>query len=199
MAPIEFWFDFSSPYGYVASAAIDAVGAKHGRAVVWRPFLLGAMFKLSGAKPLTELPPIKADYFRHDFARSARAHGLKFTMPAPFPFAAVAASRLFYWLEARDEAKAKRFARAAYDAAFGQGRDISGAATVAEIAVGLGENREAVMAALNDPAVKDRLRVMVEEATAKGLFGSPFFIVDGEKFWGSDRLDQIDRWLAKPW
>ena len=66
-APIDFYFDFSSPYGYLASTQIDALAAKFGRAVTWRPFLLGVAFKVSGAQPLTTLPPIKSDYFRQDF------------------------------------------------------------------------------------------------------------------------------------
>lgn len=198
-APVEFWFDFSSPYGYLASTRIDALAAKHGRDVAWRPFLLGALFKLSDAKPLTELPPIKANYFKHDFDRAARYFAVPYKMPAQFPFAAIGAARLFYWLEGRDPAQAKRYARAVYHAAFGEGRDVSGATAAADIAVTLGENREAVMAALNDPAVKDKLRVMVDEAIRRGVFGSPFIFVDGEGFWGSDRLEQVDRWLTKPW
>ena len=88
-APIDFYFDFSSPYGYFASTQIDALAAKHKRDVTWRPFLLGAVFKLSGGKPLTELP-LKGDYFKHDFARSAAFYGVPLKLPPGFPFAPIA-------------------------------------------------------------------------------------------------------------
>ena len=70
LQPIDFYFDFSSPYGYFASTQIDALAAKFKREVTWRPFLLGVVFKVSGAKPLIELP-LKGDYFKHDFERTA--------------------------------------------------------------------------------------------------------------------------------
>jgi 2-hydroxychromene-2-carboxylate isomerase len=189
-APIDFYFDFSSPYGYLASTQIDDLAVRHGRTVTWRPYLLGAAFKVSGAQPLTSLPPIKADYFRRDFGRSARMLGIAFKMPAKFPFLAVQASRAFYWLTDRDAGKAKALAKAIYAAAFVEGRDVSGAEAVAEIAAGLGIERAAVL-------VKERLRAEVDAGLARGVFGSPFIFVDGEPFWGSDRLPMIEEWLKR--
>jgi 2-hydroxychromene-2-carboxylate isomerase len=94
-----------------------------------------------------------------------------------------------------DPASSRDFARAVFDGAFGEGRDMSSAETVIEEAVKLGIDREALGAALEDPAVKDRLRNEVDAAIARGVFGSPFFFLDDEPFWGHDRLDQVDRWL----
>ena len=91
-APVEFFYDFNSPYGYVAAHKIEAVAAKHGRTVDWKPFLLGAVFKVTGAVPLPHVP-MKGDYARHDFARSARFHDVTYNPPADFPFSPVAASR----------------------------------------------------------------------------------------------------------
>ncbi len=192
---IDFYFDFSSPFGYLASHRIDALGEEFGREVDWRPFLLGVAFKTTGARPLNELP-MKGDYFRRDIPRTARLMGVAFTWPQPFPFLAVAASRAFYWLCGRDRERARTLALAIYDAAFGAGRDMSGAEAVADVAAGIGLERGEVLEALQDPAVKDRLRTEVDAALARGVFGSPFIVVDGEPFWGVDRLDQIDRWLA---
>ena len=194
-AAIDFYFDFSSPYGYIASTQIDALAARHGRAVSWRPFLLGAVFKLSEARPLTQLPPIKSNYYTHDFARSARRFGVPFRLPANFPFAAVQASRAFYWLADQDAAKARALAKAIFHAAYGEGRDVSPAEAVVEVAGRVGLGREAVLAALNDPKVKDRLRAEVDAAIARGVFGSPFIFVDGEAFWGSDRLEHVEQWI----
>lgn len=194
-APIDFYFDFSSPYGYLASTRIDALAARFGRSVEWRPFLLGVAFKVSGAQALTTLPPIKADYFKRDFLRSARMLGVPFKLPEKFPFLAVQASRAFYWLDERDPGQAKALAQALFHAALAEGRDVSGAEAVADIAVTLGLDRTAVLAGINDPAVKEKLRSEVEAGLARGVFGSPFFFIDGEPFWGSDRLPMVERWL----
>lgn len=193
---IEFWFDFSSPYGYLAAQRIEALADKHGRTVDWRPFLLGATFKITGMRPLAEIP-LKGDYLRHDLPRTARRLGLPIVEPKPFPFMSVAAARAVLWLKQSDPGKAGALVQALYRRAFVEGGDISGAAAVIEIAEGLGIDRDALGAALQDPAVKDKLRAEVELAVERGIFGSPFMIVDGEGFWGNDRLDEVDEWLER--
>ena len=192
--PIEFYFDFSSPYGYLGAQRIDEIGARHGRAVAWKPYLMGAVFKTTRGEPLLGIP-MKGDYAKVDIARAARLIGVPLIMPSPFPFMSVAACRAYYWLSDQDADKAKVLAKAIYDASFGEGRDMSGAEAVMEVAAGLGVARDELAAALGDPAVKDRLRQEVEAAIAKGVFGSPFILVDGEPFWGHDRLEHVDRWL----
>lgn len=192
--PIDFYFDFSSPYGYLASRRIDAIAAKHGRGVSWRPHLIGAAFKTTGSQPLLGIP-MKGDYARVDMPRAARRYGIPFVLPPRFPFLSVVAARAFYWLDDSDSAKAADLARALYNATFGEGRDIADAATVVEIATGLGVDAGALTAALGDPAVKDRLKTEVNAAIERGVFGSPYIFVDGEPFWGHDKLDEIDRWL----
>ncbi len=194
--PIEFYFDFSSPYGYLAAEQIDALAARHGRAVDWRPMLLGVVFKDTGSQPLLNIP-LKGDYARHDLARSARLIGVPFLIPEVFPFMSVAAARAYYWLYDQDQQKAVDLAKALYREAFGKGRDIASAKAVIGVCDALGIDGEAVAAALKDPAVKQRLREEVEAAIAKGVFGSPLMIVDGEVFWGHDRLDQLGLWLDR--
>lgn len=195
MKTIDFYFDFSSPYGYIASHLIDDLAAKHGRAVNWRPYLLGVVFKTSGRAPLPG-QPLAGDYALRDFARSARLYGVPFNMPARLPISGVNPSRAYYWLYDQDPQRAKALARALYRAFFVDGRDISDTEQVAEVAGALDIERTAVLAAMQDPQVKERLRQETDAAIARGAFGSPFIFVDGEPFWGSDRLDQVDRWLA---
>ena len=110
---------------------------------------------------------------------------------------AVAASRAFYWMAGHDRALATRFARAAYAAAWQEERDISRGDTVADIAAAAGADRDDALDALLDPAVKEALRVEVDAAIARGIFGSPFVVVDGEGFWGADRLWQVEAWLER--
>jgi 2-hydroxychromene-2-carboxylate isomerase len=193
--PIDFYFDFSSPYGYFASARIEEIAAKHGRSVVWRPILLGAVFKITGQQPLPTIP-LKGSYAKHDLARSARLFGVPFKLPTKFPIAGQAPSRAYYWIADRDGAQGRMLAQALYRAYFAEDRDISNPEVTANVAAKLGINREELLHALNDPAVKERLKNEVDAAIERGVFGSPYVVVDGEPFWGSDRLDQVDRWLA---
>jgi 2-hydroxychromene-2-carboxylate isomerase len=195
-AAIDFYFDFSSPYGYFASTKIDGFVARHGRTVNWKPFLLGAVYKVDHELEVLTLP-MKGPYVERDIARSARFHGIAYRYPSKFPVSGVAPSRAFYWANERDPALAKKLARSLYHAYFVQDRDISVPETTADVAATLGLKRDEVLAALNDVAVKDKLRQEVDAAIKLGVFGSPFIVIDGEPFWGVDRFDQIERWLAQ--
>jgi len=193
--PIDFYFDFSSPYGYFAATKIEDLAARHGRAVTWRPILLGAVFKLTGQQPLPTIP-LKGSYAAHDLVRSARLMKVPFKMPTKFPIAGTAPSRAFYWLGDKDAGLAKKVALALYHAYFAEDRDISNPEVTGNVAAKLGFDKAELTQALNEPAVKERLRTEVEAAIERGVFGSPYMVVDGEPFWGSDRLDQMEKWLA---
>jgi 2-hydroxychromene-2-carboxylate isomerase len=186
-APIDFYFDFSSPYGYFGAERIDALAARHGRTVRWHPMLLGVVFKAVGTAPLPSIP-VKGPYSLHDIRRTARYFGLPYVHPSRFPLATQQAGRAFTWLVDRDPALARAFALAAYRAYFNADRDISDPSVVLEVAASLGVDAAELAAALADDALKARFKADVEAALARGVFGSPFFIVDGEPFWGSDRL-----------
>jgi 2-hydroxychromene-2-carboxylate isomerase len=193
--PLQFHFDFSSPYGYLASQKIEALAARHGRAVDWRPMLLGAAFKVAGTQPLTSIP-LKGDYTKRDLPRSARYHGVPFRMPSKFPIATQAPARIVLWQKAIDPGASAPLVKALYRAYFVDDRDISSPDVAADVAAEAGFNRDGARAAIDDPAIKDELKRNVDAAIAAGVFGSPFIIVDGEPFWGIDRFDQIERWLA---
>jgi 2-hydroxychromene-2-carboxylate isomerase len=195
-APVEFWFDFSSPYAFFAAREIDAVAARHGRAVTWRPFLLGVAFRTTRMAPLTE-QPMRGDYGRRDWDRLARLKDIPFRFPTTFPVSGVAATRMFYAIERTDPAAARGFALAAFDALFLHDRDIGAPAIAAEAGAAMGLEPQALVAAAADPEVKELARVRVDEAMARGIFGAPFFIADGEPFWGWDRLPMLDEWLAR--
>lgn len=193
--PIDFYFDFSSPYGYFGSCRIDEIGQRHGRDVIWRPYLMGAAMKLTGSKPLVERQMI-GDYSRRDIPRSARRFGIAFNFPPPpFPVASIAACRVYYWLFDHDPQQARDFARRTFAALFVDGRNISEVEVVIDLAASAGANADKTRAALDDQAVKDRLRQETDAAIERGVFGAPFFIVDDEPFWGNDRVDELDRWL----
>lgn len=192
--PVDFYFEFSSPYGYIASELAEDFEKRIGRPLAWRPFLLGPVFKRTGQPPLIEIP-MKGTYAKLDFARSARLHKVPYNHPARFPIGTVAACRAFYWLDDRDPARARQLAHALYRAYFVQGVDIGAPAAVIEIAKSCGVDAAALAAALEDPALKERVKNAVDAAIEANVFGSPFFIVDGEPFWGVDRMPMIEDWI----
>jgi len=194
-APIEFYFDFSSPYSYLASESIEALAARHGREVDYKPILLGAAFKISGMRPLPEVP-LKGEYSRRDFERSARLAGLPFVLPDPFPISTVGAARAYLWLSDVEPARARAFVHAAFRAYFAEGRNISDSAVLAGVLRSIGVDADAALAAIQQPDIKERLKAQVDASLARGVFGAPFIFVDGEPFWGNDRLPQVERWLA---
>jgi len=195
-APIEFWFDFSSPYSYLASEKIEEIAARHGRKVAFKPTLLGVIFKTTGGVPLTELVPPKSRYFVHDFERSARFAGVPFRQPSVFPIPTVNAARALLWLQQHDEAMAVRFLHAAFRAYFAQDRNIGEPEVLGELATEVGVDPVALARGAQEQPIKDRLKALVDESIARGVFGAPTIFVDGEMFWGHDRLQQVERWLA---
>jgi 2-hydroxychromene-2-carboxylate isomerase len=193
--PIDFYFDFSSPYGYFAASKIEDIAARHGREVTWRPILLGAVFKVTGQQPLPTIP-LKGDYSKRDLERTARLYNVPFSIPSKFPIGTTAPARAFYYMANKDPALAKRLALALYVAYFADDLDISSPEVTTDIAALAGVDKEEMKQALNDPAVKDRVRREVDAAISLGVFGSPYIVVDGEPFWGADRLDQVEKWLS---
>ena len=193
---LDFYFDFYSPYGYLAHYKIDAIAERYGRTVNWHAILLGPAFKAVGSKPLLEIPMV-GEYSAHDFARTARLEGVPFVMPATFPGATLAAGRAFYWLQDQDPELAKRFAKAAYQAAFAEGRDLLQLDTIKAVAQSVGVDANTLEVAIQTEAVKERFKTTVQASLDKGVFGSPFVIVDGEHFWGNDRMAQVEQWLAR--
>lgn len=201
--PIEFWFDFTSPYAYLAAEKIDELAARYGRTVNWHPILLGVIFKETGTVPLVD-SPLKGDYSRRDFPRSARFLGLPFSFPSGrFPLATQSAARAFYWLSDQQALptsglgpnSAHDFARAVFRALFVHDQDISDIAVLVAVAQKLGINGDQLTQAIGTPEIKERLKQETATAAKKGVFGAPFIIIDNEPFWGADRLPQIERWL----
>ncbi len=194
--PIDFYFDFSSPYSYLLSEKIDDLAARFGRKVRWHPILLGIVFKATGSAPLTLQFPAKAEYSVLDFGRSARFMGLPYRHPDKFPIATQNAARAYYWLHGRDCALARRFAHAIFRALFVNNQDVSAPDTVLDIAAQLGIERGELEAGVQSAEMKERLKQEVDAALALGVFGAPYVLIDGQPFFGADRLPQIEQWLA---
>lgn len=191
---IEFLFDFSSPYGYIAAHRIETIALKHDCNVDWKPFLLGAMFEINGQIPLKN-QALKWDYSIHDIERSSRRYGVEWRLPEKFPIPTQAAARAFYWISDKDPALAKKFALLIYKHYFTEGVDIHLKEIIAEIAAEIGLNPVECLAAIDDDIYKKKLKDVTDDAIARNVCGSPFIFIGMEPFWGNDRLDMVDEWL----
>lgn len=194
-SPLDFYFDFASPYGYFASRKIDALAARHGRTANWHPILLGVVFKTTGAAPLP-LIPLKGEYAYHDFERTARFHQIPYRRPDAFPLATQQAARAMLWVRnLHGAARAAEFARALYHAYFVDNLNIGHVDAVLALAAKAGFDAAALADALAGAPLKEQLKSEIEQAMARKVFGSPFVIADDESFWGFDHFDQLDAYL----
>lgn len=193
---IEFFFEFSSPYSYIASKRIESLAAKHDRSVIWKPFLLGAVFKNEGTRSLASYPT-KGPYSKRDIERTAAFYGVPYKWPPTFPVVSLNAARAVLWAQQEAPNRALSLIHALYDKIFGLGEDISHIGSVAAAAQSLGLDGERVAAQVKDPAVKEMLKGATDEALARNVFGAPFLFIDGEPFWGNDRLDMADAWMNR--
>ena len=192
--PIEFYFDFSSPYSYIASEWIEALAARHRRTVDWKAMLLGATFQAAELKSPVSYP-LKREYSLRDFERSARFAGVPYRLPPKFPIPTQNAARIFWWLKASDESRARDWAHLGLRAYFARGVDLSDPAALKALAQEFGIDAAQAEGVWNDPQCKLALKSANDAAIAAGVFGAPWIVVDGEPFWGNDRRGQIERWL----
>jgi 2-hydroxychromene-2-carboxylate isomerase len=193
---LEFWYDFASSYSYLSAMRIEAAAADAGVAVVYRPFLLGPIFKGQGwtTSPFN-LFPAKGQYMVRDITRVATVRGLPFRMPETFPANGLQAARIALVGEA--EGWIAPFTRAVFEAEFTAQRDIADSTVLASVLERIGVDTQPALARANTPEIKDRLRAQTEAASKRGIFGAPTFMTeDGEAFWGDDRLDQALDWRA---
>ncbi|MGB3502690.1 MAG: 2-hydroxychromene-2-carboxylate isomerase [Mesorhizobium sp.] len=189
--PILFYFDFASPYAYFALDEIERIGAAHGRRIEWRPVLVWAILKAQSISPPME-SPARRSYIVGDMVRSAAFHGLPYKHPSKLPLSAHRALRLYYEIAEKDIDLAHRFGREVFAAFFTRDEDISAEETVTAIAARVGIDEAQAIAGMLSESAKARLAAMVDEAVAAGVVGSPFVVVDGEGFFGADRLPQIE-------
>ncbi len=195
--PIDFYFDFLSMYGYFASLRIDAIARRHGRSVRWHSMLLGvSVMKTMGLKPLLETP-LKGDYVVRDSLRYLRKQGLQIARhPADPMMDPRPAARAFYWLRCEHPGTETAFAREVLDRYWRLGQDLGRPEAVADMAPLFGLKEVVLLEGMETDLARDALRSAVAASLERGVFGSPFFFVDGEPFWGSDRLEQLDDWLS---
>jgi 2-hydroxychromene-2-carboxylate isomerase len=188
---MDFWFDLASPYSALAALRIAAVAP--GLEVRWQPFLLGPIFQAQGwSDSPFNLYPAKGRWMWRDVPRRAARLGLAFHQPSRFPRHSVLANRVA--LVALREGWGEDCVRAMYRAEFADDADIADPPVMAGIVSGIGRDGPAAVGRAQSQPIKDALRASTEEAARLGIFGAPTFLVDGELFWGDDRLEDAVAW-----
>ena len=193
MARLEFFYDCSSPWTYLAFHRIEAVCAEANAELVWRPFLVGGVFNTvnpsvyeSREKPV----PLKARYYAKDLADWARHYGIEIGQPPVFPVNSVKAMRGAFVAE--EAGAISPYSRAVFEAYWGRLEDISQDAVLEGIVASVGLDKEAFFEKIARQEYKDRLRANTEELVERGGFGSPtMFVNGGDMYFGNDRLPLV--------
>lgn len=198
MATLEFFFDCSSPWTYLAFTRLPALLERTKAAVVWRPILVGGVFNEVNRDVYDRRAnpePRKASYYEKDLQDWARLCGIRIGKPPMFPVRAVSIMRCV--IAADEKGALVPFARAAFETYWGDLEDISRKDVLAKIAQRAGLDGDALLARSEAPEVKDRLRVNTEEVIARGGFGSPtMFVNSSDMYFGNDRLPLVEAALA---
>jgi len=192
---IEFWYEFASTYSYPAAMRVDRVATARGVKVLWRPFLLGVIFRDMGwtTSPFNE-HPAKGAYMWRDMERICALQGIGLVRPDPFPQNSLRAARVAMALP--DDAVRGVFSRAIYGGQFAEGADISDPRFVADVLAQIGQDPQDVLDAAMTEANKTALREQTVHAQSLGIFGAPTWRTpDGELFWGNDRLEDALNWI----
>jgi 2-hydroxychromene-2-carboxylate isomerase len=187
--PIEFFFDLSSPYSYLAATQLPAIAARVGAPIAWKPFVLFAVFK-AAENDMPARVPAKARYMLKDLERWARHYNVEFRLNSRFPVNALKAMRLV--VAAEEQGRSGETALEAFRAVWAQDKDVTDMTELAAVAERAGLDVGRAMTAIETQAIKDRLRAYTDDAIARGAFGAPAMFVGDELFWGNDRLHFVE-------
>lgn len=192
MKRVEFFFDLSSPYSYLAATQLPELCRHAGAQLIYRPMVLYAVFQASG-NTLPARVPHKARWMGQDLERWARHYNIPFRWSSHFPVNAIKAMRLVLV----DDAKAQAVTDAAFAAMWAHDRNLAEVPELRAVATAAGLDPDAALQAIEDPAIKARLHANTDEAIARGSFGAPTIFVGEQLFWGNDRLDFVKAALTE--
>ncbi|MDH3318448.1 MAG: 2-hydroxychromene-2-carboxylate isomerase [Betaproteobacteria bacterium] len=192
---VEFFFDFGSPATYLAYTQLPKIAAARKAEIVWRPFLLGGVFKaINSASPVSIAP--KGRWMFQDLGRWARRYGVPFEMNPGFPVNTLTLMRGAAGLQLKRPQDFPKYVAAMFDAMWVKPRNLNEPAEVGAVLKQAGFDAMEMLALTGEQEVKDRLKANTDEAVARGAFGAPTFFVGQEMFWGQDRLAFVDEALA---
>lgn len=194
---VTFYFDLSSPYSYFAATQVEALANRTRATMLWRPVVLGAIFKQT-KNVMNTAVPAKAQYMLVDLARWAHYYDVPFTFNPLFPQNTMTLHRAIIAAQSLvDEATGIKLARAAFDAMWVHQRDITNETTIVDLIDEVGLDGATILQATSDPNIKGTLRQYTEDALEYGVFGAPSFVVDDHLYWGNDRLAFLEAYLLQ--
>ncbi|MDP1751752.1 MAG: 2-hydroxychromene-2-carboxylate isomerase [Reyranella sp.] len=186
---LEFYYDYGSPYSYLADTQVEAISKRAGAALVRKPMLLGGVFKATGnTSPMTV--ELKSKWSAFDMPMWARHYGVPFQRNPFFPVNTLALMRGA--AAAQIDGLFERYHSAIYKAMWVDGRNLNDIAEVAEVLTAAGLDARKFGSRIQDQDVKDRLKATTDEAVARGVFGAPTSFVGDMMFFGNDRLPFVE-------
>ena len=195
---VEFWFDFGSPASYLAWVQLPKIAASRGAAIDWRPMLLGGVFQATSNRSPVEVAA-KGRWMMQDLPRWAARYGAPYKRNPHFPINTLTMMRGAVGLQMRQPQDFDRYVKAMFQALWEQERNMGDPAVAGAVLAEAGFDPAAFMALAGDPEVKDRLKAVTQEAVERGVFGAPTFFVDGQQYFGQDRLEFVaDRLVGAP-
>jgi 2-hydroxychromene-2-carboxylate isomerase len=192
---VEFYFDVGSPSAYLAWTQLPKIAQETRSEIEYRPFLLGGVFQATGNRSPMEVPA-KGQYLQDDLQRFARRYGVPFRHNPFFPINTLTLMRGALGLQLRDPERMVPYVDAVIRAIWVDGKNMNDPLIVTQVLQQAGFDPEQLLALTSDPAVKDQLKVVTQEAVARGVFGAPTFFVANQMFWGQDRLDFVKEALG---
>lgn len=191
---LEFFFDVGSPASYLAFTQLPALADRHGAELIWKPMLLGGVFKATGNQP-PGLIRAKGIYMTRDFDRYADDYGVPFKLNPYFPANTLMVMRgaVAY----QDTPRFMDYLNAVFTAMWVDGKNMNELAEVGQALSEAGFDPQEVMALCGEERVKEKLKAYTDEAVERGVFGAPTFFIGDEMFFGQDRLVVMEKWLAK--
>lgn len=196
MMTIDFWYSIGSTYSYLTVMRLPAVAQASGVAFRWRPFNVRHVMIEQNNIPFKD-KPVKTAYMWRDIARRAVRYGQSPRLPAPYPLPGLMHANQVAVLGA-EEGWVEAYTRATYRRWFEQGQSAGEEPNLSESLTEIGQDPVRVLAEAETPRITDALAEVTEEAMALGVFGSPSFVVEGEVFWGDDRLEDAIDWARRP-
>jgi 2-hydroxychromene-2-carboxylate isomerase len=187
---VEFYFDVGSPAAYLAWTQLPRIAQETGATIAYRPFLLGGVFQATGNRSPAEVAA-KGAYMTTDLQRFAARYGVPFQHNPHFPVNTLLLMRGATGLQMADTGAMTAFVNAVFRAMWVDARNMNDPATVAAVLQQAGIDAAQLLELAARPEVKDRLKAVTQDAVARGVFGAPTFFVDGQMYWGQDRLDFV--------
>ncbi|HEX3033555.1 MAG TPA: 2-hydroxychromene-2-carboxylate isomerase [Thermodesulfobacteriota bacterium] len=189
---VEFYYDLSSPYSYLASTQIEEICEKHDAELEWKPFLLGGIYKETGNRAPLEVPSKKA-YLIKDVADWAKYYGVELNFPDLFPLNSVKPMRGA--LAAKEKGKVRDYTHKLFRLYWVQGKDLNQDEVLKDALNELGIDTDWFFRRIGEQDIKDRLREETNEAARQGAFGAPTIFIGDKMFWGNDRLMFVEEHL----